>query len=334
MNSTVCTPELAQSIRSLAARLGYVACGFTRAEPLNAFSKALDDRVQRFPDAAPLYEQMRHRADPTRTAPWAKSMVVCIRYYGTYRVPESLDGHIGRNYLFDRRCAECPEHDMARSMTAGMRELGLKVKKGGVPDRLAAVKAGVARLGRNGFAFLGDYGSWINIATWRVDAELPPNEPSTDCPCPPNCRACIDACPTHAIAAPYCVRIDRCVAYLTYHAQHPIAPDLWKRMGSWIYGCDECQLVCPLNREAWQGRKRADWLEKRLPYLTPEALSRMDASTYRTFVHPLFWYIPLNAPERWRANAQRALNAGRTSRRDPEPSRRTALPDALKESRD
>ena len=103
------------------------------------------------------------------------------------------------------------------------------------------------------------------------------------------------------------MRMDRCVAYLTYRAPHPIQEDLWQKMGPWIYGCDACQVVCPLNREAWEGRERMPWLEDVAEALTPGRLAEMDEKTYRERVHPLFWYIPAEDVARWRANARRAL---------------------------
>ena len=253
---------------------------------------------------------MRHRADPRRTAPWARTVVVCIRRYGVYRLPPQPVGHIGRNYLVDRRAEACADHGMAKAMTDGLRDLGLRVKKGGVPDRLCAVKAGVARIGRNGFAYADGCGSWINIATWRIDAEVEADAPAWESPCPPRCRACLEACPTGAITEPHVTAMQRCVAYLTYDAPHPIDPDLWEHMGPWVYGCDVCQEVCPLNRDAWIEKRPAPWLESIADLLRPERLAVMDRETYETTVHPLFWYIPREDLGRWHANARRAARAG------------------------
>ncbi|MCF7855493.1 MAG: hypothetical protein K9N51_11895 [Candidatus Pacebacteria bacterium] len=293
-------------IKRTAADIGYLACGITTAAPFTRFADALRDRVARFPKASSLYAHMSYRADPRRTTPWARSIVVCIRRYGKYDLPPGLDNHIGRNYLADQRVPQCPDHDMPKRMTAALKKLGLKVKRGGTPDRLAAARAGVVRIGRNGFAYHEKAGSWLNISTWRVDAELPADQPDFACPCPDDCRACMDHCPTGAIVDPYVMRMDRCIAYLTYHAPHPIAPDLWAEMGPWIYGCDACQRICPLNDGKWQPEEPATWLDEAREYLTPQALADMGEVTYREVVHPLFWYIPLDDLERWHKNARRA----------------------------
>ena len=294
-------------IKALAADVGYVACGTTSAEPFPEYVRVLDELIRRFPQAAHLYDRMRYRVDPTRTTPWARSIVVCIRRYDKFELPAQPIGHIGRNYLADRRVEPCPDYSMPKAVTAGLKAMGLRVRRGGVPDRLAAVRAGVARIGKNTFAYHEACGSWLNIATWRVDAELTPDEPTWESPCPPGCRACMDRCPTAAIVDPLIMRLDRCIAYLTYRAPPPIDPDLWRAMGGWVYGCDACQDVCPLNKHTWETTERAAWLDSVADLLTPQALAEMDEATYRDVIHPLFWYIPADDVARWRRNAKRAV---------------------------
>jgi len=297
---------LAQDVKRLAAELGYAACGITSAEPFAEFRAAIRARIRRFPGAAALYEPMLARAEPRRGAPWARSVVVCLRRYGKYRLPPGLAAHIGRNYLCDRRNADCPDHPMPKQFQQGLIALGLRVRRGGTPDRWAAARAGVARVGRNCFA-CSEHGSWINIETWLVGTALPPDPPALDLPCPDGCRACMNACPTGALVEPLVMRMDRCVAYLSYHAPEPVDPALWEKMGPWIYGCDACQLACPLNKGAWEDLEPAPWLERLAPHLTPAALAEMDETTYREHVHPAFWYIPKHDLARWHRNAHRAL---------------------------
>ena len=299
--------KLAAKIKKLALEAGYVDCGIASAEPFTKFAEAVESRKEQFPEAASLYEPMLGRAFPAGKHPWARSIVVCVRWYGKYKIPEEISAGIGRNYLFDRRYSGCPENDMPERMKGGLEELGLRVRTGGVPDRWAAVRAGVARFGRNNFVYTKKHGSWINIKTWLVDRELPRDEPRYEPICPESCRLCIDECPSAALEEPFCMRMDRCVAYLTYHAPEPIEEGLWRRMGHWIYGCDQCQLVCPLNRGRWREKEKAEWLEKLAPYLSDEALAEMDEETYRCVVQPAFWYIPPDGVQRWRRNARRAL---------------------------
>jgi len=301
--------ELATKIKALAREAGYDDCGVTTAEPFEGFRRGVEKRIAQFPELCEKYEPMLARVDVRGKNPWAKSIVVCIRHYGKYRSPKGLAGRIGRNYLFDRRCSQNPDFEMPGRFGESLKEQGLRIRKGGCPDRWAAARAGVAAFGKNNFAISPKFGSWINIETWLVDAELPADEPTFEAPCPENCSACIRACPTGALVCKRSMRLDRCIAHLTYGDCGEIDAELWEQMGEWIYGCDLCQQVCPQNRGRWSEDLPAPWLENVAGQLQPGALAEMDEQTYREVVHPLFWYIPDDEAglERWRRNAARAL---------------------------
>lgn len=303
------TLSIKEHIKTLASGLGYRACGIAGVEPFAEYRAALRTLAERFPETAGLYGRWEHRTDPTTRVPWARSIVVCIRRYGKYEIPESLARHIGRSYLCDRRISACPDHAMPKRMKEGLQSLGLRVRTGGVPSRDAAVRAGVARIAKNGFAVAEGCGSWLNIESWMVDAALEPDSPTPSCPCPAGCQACLNVCPTKALVDPFVMDMKRCIAHLTYEAPFPIRDDLWKKMGPWIYGCDDCQRVCPLNHDHWSHTEPAPWITDVAGALTPEALSTMDQETYARVVHPLFDYIPLGDLARWQANARRALES-------------------------
>ena len=303
--------NLKEQVKDLAIRLGYHSCGITGVEPFEDYRNAILNLAERFPASAELYRHMERRADPATMNPWARSIIVCVRRYGKYAIPESLARHIGRNYLCDRRIPDCPDNTMPKQMKEGLRTLGMRVRTGGVPSREAATRAGVVQIARNGFAFAKGCGSWINIESWMVDTPLEPDMPSRGSPCPVSCQACLTACRTKALVEPYVMDIKRCIAYLTYEAPFPIQDELGSKMGPWIYGCDDCQRVCPLNQGQWDAREPAPWLDKAASGLTPEALASMDQATYATLVHPLFGYIPVSDLPRWHANARRALESVR-----------------------
>jgi epoxyqueuosine reductase len=199
-------------------------------------------------------------------------------------------------------------------MKQGLVALGHRVKIGGIPCRHAAVRAGLVKIGRNGFAYAEGCGSWLNIEAWLIDTELEPDLPSSpECPCPTDCHACLDACRTCALSEPFVVNMKRCIAYLTYEASDPIPSALWDKMGPWIYGCDDCQNACPMNHGKWSNLETAPWITNVAAKLSPEALATMDLETYQKVICPLFWYIAETDLTRWHRNAVRALQSGNSN---------------------
>jgi hypothetical protein len=93
-------------------------------------------------------------------------------------------------------------------MDDGLKQMGLQADRADIPARLAGVKAGVVRLGHNGFGYSKEHGSWVNIVSWFIDAELPADEPTTECPCPPECGNCLKTCPIDAITHPFVMLAD------------------------------------------------------------------------------------------------------------------------------
>ncbi|MDD3726415.1 MAG: 4Fe-4S double cluster binding domain-containing protein [Candidatus Ratteibacteria bacterium] len=299
--------KLKKEIIEYAIKSGFVGCGVVGIDDFPEYKNALDALIKNFPEAEPLYRPMYNRTLIKERVPWARSVIVCLRYYRKYHIPAQVRGYIARNYLFDCRVPQSPEYLMVKGFADYLREKGMRVRKGGVPDRLVAYRAGLVSIGKNSFAYAGKYGSWINIITYLVDAELEPDVAVATSPCPPDCRICMDACPTGAIVRPYTVRMDRCIAYLTYSAPLPIDEKLEGKMGRWVYGCDICQEVCPLNKDTWEGKEKLLYLEEIAHLLTPDALIKMDMKIYQDIVYPLFSYIPLGDIERWHRNAERVM---------------------------
>ena len=115
-----------------------------------------------------------------------------------------------------------------------------------------ASKSGIGWRGKHTLALSRDAGSMYFLGEIYVDLALPLTEPSAaHCG---SCRACIDVCPTQAIVAPYRLDARRCISYLTIEHAGPIPPELRPLIGNRIYGCDDCQLVCPWNKYAKASR--------------------------------------------------------------------------------
>ena len=182
-----------------------------------------------------------------------------------------------------------------------------------------AVRSGQGWRGKHTLVLSREAGSMFFLGEIYVDLALPPNAPVTEhCG---TCSACIDVCPTQAILAPRRLDARRCISYLTIEHAGPIPEDLRPLIGNRIYGCDDCQLICPWNkyarrsalpdfdeREGLTGRHLAElfgWTEDEFLRLT-------EGSPIRRIGH-----------ERWLRNI--AVAIGNALRQADDPALRAAL---------
>ena len=117
-----------------------------------------------------------------------------------------------------------------------------------VLERPLAEKAGLGWTGKHSLLIDAKNGSWFFIGELMIDLPLPVDQPVEE-KCG-QCVACLKICPTQAIVAPYIVDGRRCISYLTIELQGAIPTEFRKAIGNRIYGCDDCQLICPWNRFA------------------------------------------------------------------------------------
>lgn len=304
--------DITAKVKKKAYELGYDLCGIIEAKTFKEYIDYLNKRVEEFPQSIHLYEGLYSMADPSKKVDWGKSIIVCIRRYNKYKIPQNLDKLFGKSFLFDGRLSCSKEYSMMNHFNEYLKELGMRTSQEEVPARWAAVKAGLGHFRKNNF-FYTEYGSWVYIDTWIVDLEMEyDQEPDTEIKvCPENCRRCIEACPTKALSGAYSMDRGICVAHLSYNSSELLSEDLMDKMGTWMYGCDICQDVCPMNKNRWSEEEDFPDLESIQELLTLENILAMDENTLLKILQPRFWYIGKDRIWLWKCNAIRAMvNSG------------------------
>ena len=255
---------LASRIRELAREYGFQRCGIAGVE-LGEDETYLRDWL-----AKGLYGSMewmaRHgdkRSRPDDLVPGTLRVISVGLDYGRRDDEEAWqtlhDGErayvaryaLGRDYhkLMRQRLQKLADRIAGEVGPFGHRVF---VDSAPVLERALARNAGLGWIGKHTCLIDKDGGSWFFLGEIYVDLPLPVDAPATaHCG---TCTRCIDICPTQAIVAPHRLDARRCIAYLTIEHEGPIDEELRPLIGNRIFGCDDCQLVCPWNKFA----KRTD----------------------------------------------------------------------------
>lgn len=210
-----------------------------------------------FMDGLPWFTESRviRGSSPQTLLPGARS-IICLglNYYaGEFPPPEALAGRVAR-YAWSRDYHKVMKKRM-KAYVDGLRTLlGTEiaarwyVDDGPMLDRAAARRAGVGWFGKNTNILTPSLGSWVFLGQVITDLDLEPDQTlKKTCG---SCVRCIPACPTGAIVSPYILDNSRCISHLTIENRGEIPLELRPLMQDWVFGCDICQDVCPVNRKA------------------------------------------------------------------------------------
>ena len=312
--------QIAARIRALALELGFQRCGISGIE-LGADEEHLRSWL-----AQGLYGSMewmaRHgdkRSRPDELIPGTLRVISVGLDYGQdddAAWANIADGErayvaryaLGRDYhkLMRQRLQSLADRIAGEIGPFGHRVF---VDSAPVLERALARNAGLGWIGKNTCLIDKDGGSWFFLGEIYVDMPLPVDDPaSAHCG---TCMRCIDICPTRAITAPYRLDARRCIAYLTIEHEGSIDEELRPLIGNRIFGCDDCQLVCPWNKFAqrtdepdFRARNNLDQasLVELFAWNEEEFLQRTEGSAIRRSGH-----------ERWLRNIAIALGNAPTT---------------------
>ena len=257
-------PSVEDRVKALALEIGFDRVGITGAEPFVRDEAAAVERVRSgLMDGLPWYteERVRRMNRPRLLLEGARSVVSLALSYNTGEPSDEAASPRGKvaRYAWGR-----DYHSLIKSRTRRfVRELpdvvGRAVRTryfvddGPMNDRAAAERSGVGWFGKNTNILTPTHGSWVFLAEVVTDLQLRPDPPlKKTCG---ECVRCIPACPTDAIVAPFVIDNRRCISFLTIELREAIPRNLRPLMGDWVFGCDICQEVCPVNRKAAPSRE-------------------------------------------------------------------------------
>ena len=259
---TLSKSNLTNCIKKTAARLGFDLVKITSAkEFLEDKNRALDRLQQGYMGGLPWYtaSRVKRGSDPQQLLPGAQSIICLgINYFQPIRhhkqdLNENSTGRIA-NYAQGNDYHKLIKKRM-RSFVVEMssilgKEFSAKwyVDDGPMLDRAAANRSGLGWFGKNTNILSPGVGSWTFLGQIITDLDLQADVPiKKSCG---TCIRCINACPTGAIVGPYVLDNTKCISFQTIENKGPIPRDLRPQMKNWIFGCDICQEVCPVNNIA------------------------------------------------------------------------------------
>lgn len=271
--------DLRESIRAQGLALGFDKVGFAPAR-LPEESLHLEDWL-----AAGFAGEMQwmarepeRRTDATRSLPGAATLVCCALNY--YQGPPSRERPLGGIISAYAQGEDYHRvlHEKLEALNDFIRETcgvsgKLYVDTGPILEKAYAVAAGLGWLGKHSNLLSRQGSSWFFLGEILLPLELPADRPERNhCG---TCARCIAACPTGAIVQPYVVDSRLCISYLTIELAGSIPRELRPRIGARIYGCDDCQDVCPWNRFASKSEEARFFPREPLSSMDLVALSRL-----------------------------------------------------------
>ena len=239
-------------IKSESKRLGFLSCGISKAGFLEEEAPRLENWLNNQMNGQMSYMENHFdkRLNPTLLVDDAKSVIsLLLNYYPSELQNE--DSYKISKYAYGQDYHHVIKEKLKELLHFIQTEIGevsgrAFVDSAPVLDKAWAAKSGLGWVGKNSNLITQKVGSFYFIAELIIDLELDYDAPTTDhCG---SCTACLDACPTEAIVAPYVVDGSKCISYFTIELKENLPQEMKGKFDDWMFGCDVCQDVCPWNR--------------------------------------------------------------------------------------
>ncbi len=256
-----------KAIKAEATRLGFSFCGFAPVQQTPHFeaysvwtTRAMADKLAYLASD----RVISAREDPQKILPSARTVIVLGMGYpakmGRINHSQKKDHATGKIAAFacqkdyhkvlKEKCGVLIE--FIQSIAPRTVTNKIFIDSGPVMEKDFAFLAGLGWIGKNSLFFHTATGSYCLLACVFLDIPFTTNAPLTDDPCG-DCRICIDTCPTHCITENRTLDAGRCISYLTIEHKDEIPDEFRDAMGNWVFGCDICQQVCPINQKIISG---------------------------------------------------------------------------------
>ncbi|WP_281636380.1 tRNA epoxyqueuosine(34) reductase QueG [Flavobacterium marginilacus] len=239
-------------IKAEAKRLGFLSCGISKAGFLEQEAPRLENWLNKNYNGQMSYmaNHFDKRLDPTLLVDDAKSVVsLLLNYYPSET--QNTDSYKISKYAYGQDYHFVIREKLNEFLFSIQQHIGevagrAFVDSAPVLDKAWAAKSGLGWIGKNSNLLTQKTGSFYFIAELIIDLDLEYDHAVTDhCG---SCTACLDACPTQAIVAPYVVDGSKCISYFTIELKDNIPMEMKGKFDDWAFGCDVCQDVCPWNR--------------------------------------------------------------------------------------
>ncbi len=239
-------------IKEESKRLGFLSCGISKAGFLEKEAPRLELWLNQNQHGQMSYMENHFdkRLNPTLLVDDAKSVIsLLLNYYPSqfqnqesYKISKYAYGQDYHNVIKEKlnELLYCIQDEIGEVSGRAF------VDSAPVLDKAWAAKSGLGWIGKNSNLLTQQIGSFYFIAELIVDIDLDYDYATTDhCG---SCTACIDACPTEAIVAPYVVDGSKCISYFTIELKDNLPVEMKDKFDNWAFGCDVCQDVCPWNK--------------------------------------------------------------------------------------